>query len=53
QLSALRRFPDMWHGVRVRGRRKAEIFRSSRVYPRLIHDLFADLAAFGTERAVS
>jgi hypothetical protein len=53
QLSALRRFPGMWHGVRVRGRRKAEIFRASRVYPRLIHDLFADLAAFGTDRAVA
>lgn len=52
QLSALRRFPGMWHGLRVRGRRKAEIFRASRVYPRLVHDLFADLAAFGSQRPV-
>jgi hypothetical protein len=53
QLTALRRFPGMGHAVRVRGRHKAEIFRASRVYPRLIGDLFADLAAFGTERAVA
>ena len=50
-LLSLRRFPAMWHRVRVRGRRKAEQFRASRVYPRLLHDLFADLAAFGTARA--
>jgi hypothetical protein len=50
-LLALRAFPAMWHRVRVRGRRKAEQFRASRVYPRLLHDLFADLAAFGTARA--
>jgi hypothetical protein len=50
QLTAMRRFPGMWHAVRVRGRRKAEIFRASRVYPRLVRDLLADLAAFGTER---
>jgi hypothetical protein len=29
---------------------KAEQFRASEVYPRLIHDLVADLAAFGTDR---
>jgi hypothetical protein len=50
-LVSLRRFPAMWHRVRVRGRRKAEQFRASRVYPRLLHDLFADLDAFGTARA--
>ena len=50
-LLSLRRFPAMWHRVRVRGRRKAEQFRASRVYPRLLHDLFADLAAFGSARA--
>lgn len=42
-LTALERFPGTWHDVRVRGRRKAEIFRASRVYPRLVNDLFADL----------
>jgi hypothetical protein len=39
--------------VRVRGRRKAEAFRASRVYPRLIADLWADLRVFGTHRAVA
>ena len=50
-LMNLQRFPSMWHRVRVRGRRKAEQFRASRVYPRLIGDLFADLDAFGSDRA--
>jgi len=46
-LWSLRRAPGMWHGVRVRGRRKAEQFRASRVWPRVIADLLADVAAFG------
>jgi len=29
---------------------KAEHFRASRVWPRLVEDLRADVAAFGTER---
>jgi len=52
-LAVLTRFPGTWHGVRVRGRLKAESFRASRVYPRLVADLRADLAAFGTDRAVA
>ena len=51
QLEQLSRFPRLYHPVRVRGRRKAEQFRASRVYPRLIADLFADLAAFGSPRS--
>jgi len=50
-LEVLTRFPGTWHGVRVRGRQKAEQFRASRIYPRLIDDLYDDLEAFGTERA--
>lgn len=50
-LTLLRRQPDAWHRVRVRGRRKAELFRASRVYPRLVADLMADLAAFGSPRS--
>jgi hypothetical protein len=46
----LARFPGLWHGVRVRGRRKAEQFRASRVWPRLLHDALADMAAFGSPR---
>jgi hypothetical protein len=42
--------PRAYTRVRVRGRRKAEAFRASRVYPRLVDDLFADLRAFGTGR---
>jgi hypothetical protein len=40
----------VWHTVRVRGRRKAEQFRASRVYPRMVTDLFADVRAFGSPR---
>jgi hypothetical protein len=50
-LRAATRFPDAYRRVRVRGRRKAEAFRASRVYPRLVDDLLLDLRAFGTERA--
>jgi hypothetical protein len=42
--------PQAYQRVRVRGRRKAEAFRASRVYPRLVADLYADLRAFGTAR---
>jgi len=49
-LALLQRFPNVHHRVRVRGRMKAEGFRASRVYPRLVHDLLLDLRAFGTER---
>jgi hypothetical protein len=45
------RFPRAYERVRIRGRRKAEAFRASRVYPRLVDDLLRDLRAFGTERA--
>jgi hypothetical protein len=48
-----RAFPVAFHAVRVRGRQKAEHVRASRVWPALIRDLFADLAAFGTERELS
>jgi hypothetical protein len=46
----LGRFPGIWHGVRIRGRRKAEQFRASRVWPRLLHDAIADVGAFGSAR---
>lgn len=49
-LTALRRGPRLWHAVRVRGRRKAETYRASCVYPRLAHDLLADLRAHGSAR---
>jgi len=49
-LAVVMRFPRVHHRVRVRGRRKAEGFRASRVYPRLIADLLADVDAFGSPR---
>jgi hypothetical protein len=50
-VQTLERFPGVWQRVRVRGRMKAEQFRASRVWPRLVHDALADVAAFGTTRA--
>jgi hypothetical protein len=52
-LRAAVRFPDAYERVRIRGRRKAEAYRASHVYPRLVDDLIADLRAFGTERAAA
>jgi hypothetical protein len=52
-LSALRtavRHPEAYQRIRVRGRRKAELYRASRVWPRLVADCFADIAASGTDR---
>jgi hypothetical protein len=46
----LRRWPDNHDVVRMRGRRRAERSRQSQLYPRLIADLYRDLAAFGSER---
>jgi len=50
-LAVVARFPRVHHRVRVRGRRKAEQFRASRVYPRLVADLVADIDAFGSSRS--
>jgi hypothetical protein len=52
-LHAAVRFPQAYERVRVRGRRKAEAFRASHVYPRLADDLLLDVRAFGTHRAAA
>jgi hypothetical protein len=52
-LRAAVRFPHAYDRVRIRGRRKAEAFRASRVYPRLVDDLLLDLRVFGTDRAAA
>jgi hypothetical protein len=49
-LERFTRFPGIYDRVRHRGRRKAELFRASRVWPRVLSDLQADLAAFGSPR---
>jgi hypothetical protein len=46
-------YPDLYRRVRIRGRKKAEAFRASRVYPRVVHDLFLDIEVFGTDRPLS
>lgn len=42
-LDRLSHVPGIWHDVRLRGRRKAEMFRASHVYPRVFFDLLTDL----------
>ncbi|HEX4719748.1 MAG TPA: hypothetical protein VH300_14570 [Thermoleophilaceae bacterium] len=49
-ILALHRWPGSYDRVRVRGRMKAEQYRASEVYPRLMNDLYLDLARFGTGR---
>jgi hypothetical protein len=46
-LERLARFPEMYYRVRVRGRMKAEHFRASHLFARLVYDLLADVGAFG------
>ncbi len=46
-LERLGRFPEMYQRIRVRGRMKAEQYRASRLFARVVHDLLADVAAFG------
>ena len=50
QLDRLARFPEMHHRIRVRGRRKAEQYRASRLFGRVVHDLLRDVSAFGSDR---
>jgi hypothetical protein len=49
-VTAAARTPDAFRSVRLSGRRKAERFRASRVYPRVCRDLLADVGAFGSTR---
>ena len=49
-LGALNEVPELHHRVRLRGRRKAEQFRASAVYERLLSDLANDIGAFGSPR---
>jgi hypothetical protein len=49
-LRTVARHPEAYQRVRVRGRRKAEQYRASMVWPRLVADAFEDVDAFGTDR---
>jgi hypothetical protein len=49
-LEELEVTPEAFYEVRVSGRMQAERFRASRVYPRVVADLMADVAAFGGRR---
>jgi hypothetical protein len=48
-LDRIARFPEMHQRVRIRGRLKAEQYRASRVFTRLVVDFLADVRAFGRE----
>lgn len=50
-VTAATRNLEVFHPIRVRGRLKAEAFRASAVWPRLVFDLAADLQAHGRGRA--
>lgn len=50
-LHELRRAPDIFRRVRIRGRAKAEMFRASKIYNDLLDDLRRDLRVFGTNRS--
>lgn len=50
-LHRLKRFPEMYERLRVRGRMKAEQFRASKLFARLLYDLEADVKAFGSAPA--
>jgi hypothetical protein len=45
--------PGAYDFMRRLGRQKAEAYRASTAFPRLVHDLAADIAAFGTHRAAA
>lgn len=50
RLDRLARFPEMLQRVRIRGRMKAESFRASRLFARVLGDLLGDVEAFGSGR---
>ncbi len=50
-LDRLASFPEMFRRIQVRGRSKAEHFRASRIFERIIADVRLDVAAFGSTRA--
>jgi hypothetical protein len=49
-VEVIRKTPEAFMGIRVRGRMKAELFRASSVWPRLIHDAVLDVSQYGGRR---
>jgi hypothetical protein len=49
-LFEIEHFPGAYEAVRQRGRVRAEEFRASRIWPRLVRDLLLDIEAFGSPR---
>lgn len=49
-LHRLARFPEMHQRLRMRGRMKAEGYRASRLFARVLDDLLLDVDAFGPGR---
>ena len=49
-IEQLARHPDAFRAIRLSGRRNAERFRASYVYPRFVRDVLHDVATFGTHR---
>lgn len=47
---AVKQYPEAYEPMRLRGRLKAELFRASRVYPRLVGAALHDVAVFGSAR---
>jgi len=50
RVHQLMQMPGMHDRIRIRGHHKSRQFAASKIWPRVVSDLFADLAAFGTER---
>jgi hypothetical protein len=48
---AVKQYPEAYEPMRLRGRLKAELFRASRIYPRLVAAALHDVAVFGSERS--
>ena len=49
-MSTWARTPHAFHAVRLQGRRAAERFRASRVFPKFVTDLLGDVETFGRGR---
>lgn len=47
------KMPDMYDRIRIRGHHASRQHAASKVWPRVIRDLFDDLRAFGTERQLA